>query len=76
MCSTCIFRPGNLMHLEEGRVQSMVAGADENGSCIPCHRHLYNDEKIQPVCRGYWDHGNSVTLRLAAAMEIVEWHGP
>lgn len=27
MCKTCIFRPGNLFHLEPGRLEQMVDGA-------------------------------------------------
>jgi hypothetical protein len=40
MCDTCICRPGNLMELEEGRVEQMVALATMAESCIPCHETL------------------------------------
>src|ERR1017187_5870798 len=40
MCETCIFRPGNLMNLSEGRVESMVQEATKRDSCIPCHETL------------------------------------
>lgn len=49
-CSTCIFRPGNLMDLRPGRVQQMVAQARANWSVIPCHQTL-DGEKA--VCSGY-----------------------
>lgn len=41
-CKTCIFRPGNLMHLEPGRVESMVADATRNQGQITCHSTLDN----------------------------------
>lgn len=37
-CSTCIFRPGNLMMLNDGRVEGMVAEADATNGYIPCHQ--------------------------------------
>ena len=71
MCPTCIFRPGNLMHLQEGRVESMVRDAGDMG-CIPCHEQL--DEGVNPVCRGFYDYrGGNVVLRLAEMMDTIEW---
>jgi len=71
MCPTCIFRPGNLMHLQEGRVEDMVENAGDFG-CIPCHEHL--DDTTNPVCRGFFDHGGgNIAMRLAQAMEVVAW---
>jgi hypothetical protein len=75
-CPTCIFRPGNRMNLDEGRVAEMVAAADAAESCIPCHHHLYDDQPVEPVCRGYFDRHSSMTLRLAEALERIEWYGP
>jgi hypothetical protein len=71
MCATCIFRPGNLMGLSDGRVEEMIRDADEAGSCIPCHTHLYTGSPIEPVCRGYYDRRSSVTLRLADAAGVT-----
>jgi hypothetical protein len=73
MCATCIFRPGNLMHLDEGRRDKMVAGAVKNESCIPCHSHLHSGAKVEPVCRGFYDNHATVTIRLAEVMGIIEW---
>src|SRR5579862_7949668 len=39
-CETCIFRPGNLMHLEPGRIDQMVKEAVRKESCIVCHSTL------------------------------------
>jgi hypothetical protein len=71
-CETCIFRPGNLMNLEPGRVEGMIADADEAESCIPCHKHLYQGVDIEPVCKGYFDRRSSLALRLAEAIGVVE----
>jgi hypothetical protein len=71
-CSTCIFRPGNLMHLAEGRVEQMVEACIENQSAIPCHKTL---DGPRSICRGFWDvHRDEVwTLRLAMAMNMIEF---
>lgn len=51
-CSTCIYRPGNLMHLAPGRKEGMEAEAVAGGGVIPCHKTLGGDEA---VCRGFFD---------------------
>jgi hypothetical protein len=59
-CSTCIFRPGNLMHLQPGRVRQMVRDTLAAGSYITCHATLpYADTGSEPaICRGFYDaHG-------------------
>ena len=74
-CETCIF--GRNKPVSQRRVNGMVAEADRERSSIPCHKHLYVDEDVQPICRGYFDHavadGNNITLRLAQLMEMVEY---
>lgn len=75
-CETCVFRPHNLMGLEDGRVEEMVREADAAESCIPCHHHLYAEQAIEPVCRGYFDRRSSMALRLAEAMGIIEFGDP
>lgn len=37
-CSTCVFRPGNLMGLEPGRLKEMVTESVEDGGGITCHK--------------------------------------
>jgi hypothetical protein len=39
-CDTCIFRPGNLMHLQAGTVEMMVAESVKDDASIPCHETL------------------------------------
>ena len=74
-CKTCIFGPNRLIGIDQERVDQMTRDADGADTCIPCHHHLYNGEDIEPVCRGYFNRKSSKTLRLAEALEIVEWHG-
>lgn len=74
MCSTCIFRPGNLMTLQPGRVKGMVDEATANESVIPCHKTIHGQREQEAVCRGYYDAqvDRVHTLWLAAAMNIIE----
>lgn len=70
-CSTCIFRPGNLMHLQPGRVREMVAKVKRDESCIPCH-DTFDDEK-QAVCRGQFDAAPTAPLQIAERLGLIEW---
>jgi hypothetical protein len=72
-CATCIFGPNRLIGIDQERVDQMTRDADEADTCIPCHHHLYNDEDIEPVCSGYFDRHSSALLRLAEAMDIVNF---
>ncbi len=77
MCSTCIFRPGNLMDLTEGRVESMVAQAVEAEGVIPCHHTTYGQHPDgEAVCRGFYELRAVMPLRLAAALRVIEWQEP
>ena len=75
-CSTCVFRPGNLMSLGAGRLKDLL---DENltaDSALQCHQTLdYSKEQRPPaVCRGFYDHPRAVEsfpLRLARSMDRI-----
>lgn len=69
MCKTCIFRPGNLMSLEDGRVEQMVADATAMDGCIPCHSTL--DEPVQAICRGFYDKHPTQPLQIAGRLGFV-----
>lgn len=71
MCKTCVFRPGNLMRLQPGRVEGMVRDATRDESCIPCHTHLHGGREHDAVCRGFYDRHATLPLRLAAAMDLL-----
>ena len=76
-CSTCIYRPGNLMKLDPGRKESMEAGAIEGGGVIPCHQTIeaYHGEHGQEsVCRGFFDVAkHEGLLAVAERLGIVEF---
>jgi hypothetical protein len=64
-CQTCIFRPGNLMHLQPGRLKSMTNKVRQTQGHIPCHETMTylddgdaEDEDARaegPICRGFYD---------------------
>jgi hypothetical protein len=54
-CPTCVFRPGNLMHLQPGRLTDMVRQSIADGGGITCHDTLYREDVDQATCRGFWD---------------------
>ena len=68
-CSTCIYRPGNLMHLDPGRKDSMESEAIAGGGVIPCHKTLGGDES---VCRGFFDVAkHEGLLAVAERLDVV-----
>jgi len=69
MCSTCIFRPGNLMHLGDGAFEQVVDKAVANDSTVICHSTLDGDNA---ACRGFFDNHKTLPLRIAELMGYVE----
>lgn len=69
-CSTCIFRSGNLMSLQRGRVSQMIRDATRDEGCIPCHQTLDGD---QSVCRGFFDKHATAPLQIAGRLGLVEF---
>jgi hypothetical protein len=74
-CSTCIFRPGNLMDLIPGARDDMVEVCITRQAPIPCHQTL---DGPRSVCRGFYDvHRQDITpLLLAEAMGLIEFDHP
>jgi hypothetical protein len=70
MCSTCIFRPGNLMHLLPGTVETMVAESVKDEASIPCHKTLDGDNA---VCHGFFTKHPTLPIRLAKSMNLIEY---
>lgn len=78
-CSTCVFRPGNLMHLQPGRLKDLVETNLANDTAFACHQTIYgSDERGEAICRGYFDaHQTDVTpLRFAVALGVIEYQDP
>jgi hypothetical protein len=75
-CPTCVFRPGNRMHLRPGRLRDLIAAAsaDDAGSIV-CHATLSDD--LQAVCRGFYDSQPTPLLQVAGRLgAVVEWTRP
>lgn len=75
-CSTCVFRPGNQMKLEPGRVKDLLEDNLAADSALQCHKTLpYAAEGWEPaVCRGFFDHprsNESLALRMARVMNVI-----
>ena len=75
LCETCVFRAGNLMHLEPGRLATMAAEATANESAIICHSSLYREGVDNAVCRGFCDRHRTQPLQIAQRLDLVEFDG-
>lgn len=74
-CSTCVFHPGNLMHLHPGRLKDLIDTNVRNDSALTCHSTLpNNDSRAQPaVCRGFYDAYPTMPLKVARALDAVTY---
>ncbi|MEV4481811.1 hypothetical protein [Micromonospora coxensis] len=66
-CDTCIFAPGNLMHLTPGRLRELVQEARDRESFVICHDTLphYRHPDVKPgICRGFADRYRTTALQL------------
>lgn len=64
MCSTCIFRPGNLMNLEQGRLQDVAQSNLATGTLLVCHKTTHGQAEEEVVCRGFFDrYGDRVNVK-------------
>lgn len=81
-CSTCVFHPGNLMHLSEGRLKEIVGANRTNDAALTCHQTLsyasWDEVGKEAVCRGYFDaYGHESTpLQLAKRMNLIVEDAP
>lgn len=78
-CTTCVFRPKNLMHLTPGRLKGMVEDSVADQTSFACHQTLaYGDHtdhyEGEALCAGMVEkHGDKILpVRLAHAMNILE----
>ncbi|SCL26031.1 hypothetical protein GA0070616_3225 [Micromonospora nigra] len=66
-CATCIFKPGNPMHLDPGRLKQMVTEARSDAGYIICHSTLpyagYPEAK-PAICRGFADRYSTQVLQV------------
>jgi len=71
MCATCIFRPGNPMHLRPGRLRDLVAHARAGDGYIVCHSTLPGmaPPGVKPaVCRGFADRYDTQALQIISRL--------
>lgn len=72
-CATCVFRPGNLMHLRPGRLRDLVDRNLAAGALLTCHdtlSHGDHPDAGEAACRGFWDRYAPAT-NLFRVMERV-----
>lgn len=85
-CQSCIFHPGNLMHLRNGGLKEMVDECRQRDWHVICHetmQGLGGNKVAGPgatgaVCRGYWNHvmPRSGPLQAAERLGLLEWIDP
>jgi hypothetical protein len=70
-CDTCVFHPGNRMHLNPGRLRDLVESNLALDTALVCHSTLGTEHNA--VCRGFFDaYGTEVTaLRMADALHMI-----
>lgn len=78
-CSDCVFRSGNLMHLQPGRLGDLVRANLDADAALVCHQTTYEqDERGEAICAGFARaYGHEVTgLRAANVMGLVQDQEP
>lgn len=72
-CSTCIYRPGNPMHLRSGRLREITNAARQADSFITCHQTLPGVSGEAPaLCRGFYDRWSTNFIRVMG--RLGGWH--
>jgi hypothetical protein len=74
-CDTCVFRSGNVMSLQPGRLKGMIEEGKERGAGIVCYSTLpASGEEDQALCRGFFDRykDDAYLLQLAERLGIIE----
>jgi hypothetical protein len=66
-CKTCIYRPGNPMHLAPGRLKDITDRARAEEGFIVCHATLRGvaPTGVKPaICRGFYDRYSTQALQI------------
>lgn len=69
-CSTCIYRPGNLMQLRHGRVADMTRECRARDTNVVCHQTL--SDKLGAFCRGSVDAHAGQLVRIGERLNSIE----
>lgn len=70
-CNTCIFRPGNLMNLNKGRLKDMVESVEADQTYVICHKTL--DQPLGSVCRGSFDNVYTTAIKVAERIGFIDF---
>lgn len=73
-CTTCVFRPGNLMHLEPGYLEELIRYNVNAGALLTCHQTLpYGDHPDfgPAVCAGFWARHGMKTAAGRIAKHLI-----
>lgn len=70
-CDTCVFHPGNMMHLAPGRLLDLVESNQQHGAMLVCHKTTYGQhpEIGETMCRGYFD----AYAEGSMVPQVMEW---
>lgn len=73
-CSTCVFRPGNLMTLSDGRLRDLIDQNLKADAALVCHKTLpYAEGDVLPaICRGFFDAYETTPLYYAKKCHVIE----
>lgn len=77
-CTTCVFRPGNLMRLAPGRLHDLIETNLTADTAFACHQTIYRETVDEAICHGYHHaYADRVTpLRLARELGLIAWVTP
>ncbi|MEV0269830.1 DUF6283 family protein [Hamadaea sp. NPDC050747] len=79
LCSTCILKPGDLMHLGPDYLRQFLAHARARGSFVICHQTLpgMSEPPLPPaICRGFANSYDTPALQIAASRGFDEIPAP
>lgn len=70
-CETCVFRPGNLMELQPGRLKELIEKNLQADAALTCHDTL--GTRKNAICRGFFDRykHDVAGLRLGIALDVI-----
>jgi hypothetical protein len=72
-CSTCIFRSGNKMELNEGRLRDLTEASLAQDTNVICHQSdgLVGEWKATAWCAGSVEHSPGQTVRVGLGLGIM-----
>lgn len=76
-CSTCVFRPGNPMHLRPGRLADLVRTNLAAGAALICHKttHGAHPEIGETVCAGWFERYGGRTTSIQVMGRLAQLRG-